>query len=85
MEKEFEREHQLGELRQQNLAETQEQINALKRAHQEQLEQARSQREAESALLEEARVQWELAPELERIQREAEHDAGGAGGAWGGG
>ena len=34
---------------------------------------------------EEARVQWELAPDLERIQREAEHDAGGAGGAWGGG
>jgi len=29
---------------------------------------------------EEARVQWELAPELERIQREAQH---GEGGAWG--
>ena len=78
MEKEFEREHQLGELRQQNLAETQEQINALKRAHQEQLEQARSQREAESALLEEARVQCSAltaevaksAANLEAVQRE---------------
>ena len=40
-------------------------------------------REQARVTVEEAQLQWELAPELERIQREAQHDAGGADGAWG--